>query len=252
MAPIYKTRSKSAAQSARNAVKSSRSSDQKVLDRNIMKSLVATVLKKEKDIKMHGKERLPHNYYKNLISPFLNLMPTLSEKSLKNAVSYEKRKNLTQRTVPPAADSPPSVLCHSSSSNNSPSISSSSNNPPSINDNTSSDIQPTVQKKGRPNKENLRTTNITYCEAANEITHMAMEVKRREGALTNESFEMIVSEVREKRNLPENFEIKRGTVKKRIQKNRTVVDAHRHKGGVDTPLAEVEPVIVEMDHHYSQ
>lgn len=241
MAPVHKTRSKAAAQSARKAAKASRSADQKVIERNIIKSLVATVLQKEDDMKMHGKERLPKEYYKTLISPFLIIIPTLSEKSLKNAVSYQKRKNLLQTvTTPHIAEAEHVAKLHHEPP---------SNDPPIINDNTSSNSSngsPTIIRKGRPNKQNIRTSNITHCAAVNEITHMAMALKRREGALTNETFQNIVNEVRKKRNLPESFEIKRSTVKKRIQRNKTVVDAHEKKGGVDTPLADIEPIIVEM------
>lgn len=94
MAPVRNTRSKAAVQAARKAAKASRSAEMKILKKNVTKSLVATVLEKEKERRKDGKERLPKEYYKNLLSSFTTVIPTLTEKSLKNAVAYQKRKNI--------------------------------------------------------------------------------------------------------------------------------------------------------------
>jgi hypothetical protein len=99
MAPLQKTRSKTAQKSAqkaaRIAAKVNRTKDQKLLQKNVMKSLVATVLEKEREIKQSQRERLPKNYLKDLISGFSNVIPMLTVKSLKNAVAYHKKKNMS-------------------------------------------------------------------------------------------------------------------------------------------------------------
>jgi hypothetical protein len=53
--------------------------------------------------------------------------------------------------------------------------------------------------------------------------------------------------VKHKRNLPDDFQVKKNTVKKRIQRNRTSVQAHEFGGGISTRplLAKVESRIVE-------
>ena len=63
----------------------------------MIKSLVATLLEKEQEIKTLNKERLPKEFYKNLVEWFCSIFPTLTVKTLKNAVSYQKRKSTVQQ-----------------------------------------------------------------------------------------------------------------------------------------------------------
>jgi hypothetical protein len=99
MAPVKNTRSKSAQKAARNAAKATRTNDQKSLQKNVMRSLVTTVLEKENEVKQADKDRLPKNYYKELVKGFSSIIPTLTVKSLKNAVAYHKRKTDQNKMV---------------------------------------------------------------------------------------------------------------------------------------------------------
>jgi hypothetical protein len=80
----------------------------------------------------------------------------------------------------------------------------------------------------------------------NEVTLKTAALKQKEGLVRDDSFKNIVSDVREKMNLPENFEIKKVTVRRRILRKKTLVEAHECMGGLDTPLAEIEPSLVEI------
>ena len=80
----------------------------------------------------------------------------------------------------------------------------------------------------------------------NEVTSRAEELKKKEGLLRDVSLKIFVSEVREKMNLPSDFEIKKIIIKRQIQRKRTVVEAHECMGGLDTPLPEIKPSIVEI------
>jgi hypothetical protein len=58
--------------------------------------------------------------------------------------------------------------------------------------------------------------------AMNEVTQMTADLKQKEGVLTNESFQKIVMEVKNKRNLPDDFEIKKNTVTRRLQRKKSL------------------------------
>jgi hypothetical protein len=110
---------------------------------------------------------------------------------LKNAVSYYKRNSYYKRK------------------NQDPTVEST---PPTASNTTipfETNSKSSAQTKGRPNKTSLRSTQIAYSAATNEVTQMAAELKKKEGILTSASFGRIVTEVRKKRNLPEEFEIKK-------------------------------------------
>lgn len=227
---MHNTRSKSVQKAARTAAKAKRTEDQKSLEKNLMKSLVVTVLEKENEVKQLNRERLPKNYFKDLVQRFTNVIPTITVKSLKNAVAYHKRKNISTQN-----DAPSEQSINTKQSEEDP-------NP----DPTRNDQQAYSKRKGRPKQEFVRTNNIVYSMAMNDVTRMTLEWKQKKGVLTNESFQNIVTEVRQKRNLPQDFEIKKNTVQRRIERNRIVIDAHECKGGVDTPLADIEPSIVQI------
>ena len=225
MSPKHKTRSKTATKAARHAIKNSRTEDQKSLDKKVMQSLVATVLEKEQEMKTMDKARLPKGYYENLVKRFIPIIPTLTVKSLKNAVFYHR-------------------------SNKSIVVDPSDN---TTNSTVTEEQVPTVQnsmtkpaRQGRPRQSFIRNNKIAYSIAMNEVTSKAEELKKKEGLLRDVSLKTIVNEVREKMNLPTDFEIKKITIKRRIQRKRTVVEAHECMGGLDTPLAEIEPSIVEI------
>jgi hypothetical protein len=236
MAPLQKTRSKTAQKSAqkaaRIAAKVNRTKDQKLLQKNVMKSLVATVLEKEREIKQSQRERLPKNYLKDLISGFSNVIPMLTVKSLKNAVAYHKKKNMS-------IHSDVSTVEQTTTTDEPSELS-------PTNSTSSSDSKVKHAKQGRPKQEFLRKNKIEYSMAMNEVTQMTADLKQKEGVLTNESFQKIVMEVKNKRNLPDDFEIKKNTVTRRLQRKKIIVEPHECMGGLDSPLAEIEPSIVQI------
>jgi hypothetical protein len=103
-----KTRSTSASkaktQVARRVLKKGRTDVQKKLDKKVLEAIIKTVLEKEKEIKKDNKIRLPKRYLNNLVETYAPVLPTLTLKSLENAVSYQRKKemNLEQpQTVEP-------------------------------------------------------------------------------------------------------------------------------------------------------
>ena len=205
MAPVHKTRSKSAQRAVRIAAKAKRTKDQKSLEKNVMKSLVATVMEKEHEVKQSKKHRLPKNYLTDLIKGFSNVIPTLTVKSLKNAVAYHKRRNIsTNKNSNTEGEQRTNTIEETETCSNS--------------DPSGKNSQPKQSKKGRPKHEFIRTNKILYSMAMNEVTQKSAQLKQKEGVLRNESFQNIVIEVRKKRHLPEEFEIKKNTVKRRIER----------------------------------
>jgi hypothetical protein len=97
-------------------VKESRSQEQKTVDKNLIKSIIATVfLQKEKQIKNGNRSRLPKDFLKNLFIIYQPILPTLlTTKSLENAVAIQRKKlneELIMTTDPPAQEIQESPGC---------------------------------------------------------------------------------------------------------------------------------------------
>mmetsp|Transcript_13739 Transcript_13739/g.25867 ORF Transcript_13739/g.25867 Transcript_13739/m.25867 type:complete len:274 (-) Transcript_13739:1313-2134(-) len=102
---------------------------------------------------------------------------------------------------------------------------------------------------GRPKgstKAQDRLSAIQKSAAINEVTVKVNELRKNDKAVSASTYSSIVTEIKQKRNLPVDFEVKKDTVMKRIARDKTILKAHQQKGGHCSPLEEIEPSIVQL------
>jgi hypothetical protein len=223
MSPVHKTRSHAAKKALRTAIKSNRTQEQKVVQKEMMKAIVNIAIQKIKEMEgQNSGKRLPSNYLIDLVNRFKPSYPTLTVKAVQNAIDYQKRKDRTTATS-------------------------------NLNNNESIDIAGSNVIKnsviGRPKgstKEQDRLSAIQKSAAINEVTVKVNELKKNDKTISASTYSSIVTEVKQKRNLPEDFDVKKDTVMKRIARERTILEAHQQKGGHCSPLEEIEPSIVQL------
>lgn len=219
------TRSKSAMKAVRKAVKESRSKEQKAVDKNLMKSIVATVLQKEKEIKDINRIRMPKDFLRNLVISYQPLLPTLTKKSLENAVAYQRKKLKTETVT---------TYHQVEQSHRSP--------------NNVTPDKPTHCKEARPvvnSKERKKDLQLAHTAAYNEVTQKVAAMRQISKRVPQQAFQKIVDNTKKKYNLPDETEIQKRTIIRRIERNKMFVMVHERQGA-PSPLAPIEPSIVEL------
>lgn len=84
---------------SQRVLKNSRTNTQKKVDKKLLEAIIITVLAKEKEIKNDNKIRLPRSYLKNLVETYTTVIPTLTLKSLENALSYQRNKQKREKEI---------------------------------------------------------------------------------------------------------------------------------------------------------
>lgn len=110
-------------------------------------------------------------------------------------------------------------------------------------------LDPKSRKGGRPpytTDHNKRCKAIASADVLNDVSLRAARAKEEKGTLSNETFKQIMDEVRKERNLPDDFEIKIGTIRQRLLRKKLTVEAHEMNGGNLTPLAPIEPYVAQV------
>ena len=169
--------------------------------------------------------KLPRGYYDNFMKSYSASCPWLTSKMIRGHVDRKFPKvlesSILQNPPPPAA---------------------------------AIDTSSARKKGGRPKgTNNQRKEHLIDCSiaAVNEITLLYQEECNKvrstnpKKRVSKGYFKKIEREVREKRNLPADFEVKYETVKKRIQHNRPIVE----KGcgnGTGSPLRNFEPLLLQV------
>jgi len=172
-----KTRSTSASkaktQVARRVLKKGRTDVQKKLDKKVLEAIIKTVLEKEKEIKKDNKIRLPKRYLNNLVETYAPVLPTLTLKSLENAVSYQRKKEMN-------LEQPQTV------------------EPDQTKTDSTDPVQTNTDDKGRPKgttQEMKLIKNVAYAAALNEVTQKVVVARHKDGAITRSIFNKILDEV---------------------------------------------------------
>jgi hypothetical protein len=222
------TRSKSAMKAVRKAMKESRSKEQnKAVDKNLMKSIVATVLQKE--IKDRNRIRMPKYFLRNLVINYQPLLPTLTttKKSLENAVAYQRKKLKTEMVT----TNHQVEQSHGSPNNVTPD-------------------KPTHCKEVRPfvnSKERKKDLQLAHAAAYNhEVTQKVAVMRQISKTVPQQAFQKIVDNTKKKYNLPDETEIQKRTIIRRIERNKMFVMVVHERQGAPSPLAPIEPSIIEL------
>jgi hypothetical protein len=190
------------------ALKTNRTDTQKKVEKSLLEAIIKTVLDKEEEIKKEGRKRLPKCYLKNLVETYVPVFPSLTLKSLENAVSYQRLKGKKEKE---ASEEQLQLQ-----------------EPTNI---TNVNLT-TTQQQGRPKgttQEVKRIFKIAHSAAFNEVMEEAAAVKHREGVLTQSAFNRILEGVKTRRNLPDHMEIKMESVKQRIRRNKLFLRSTRGK-----------------------
>mmetsp|Transcript_13743 Transcript_13743/g.25891 ORF Transcript_13743/g.25891 Transcript_13743/m.25891 type:complete len:107 (-) Transcript_13743:1961-2281(-) len=83
---------------------------------------------------------------------------------------------------------------------------------------------------GRPKgstKAQDRLSAIQKSAAINEVTVKVNELRKNDKAVSASTYSSIVTEIKQKRNLPVDFEVKKDTVMKRIARDKTILTSRK-------------------------
>ena len=214
-----------------------------IIDKQVLRTVVAGITSKIEEAQMSNGGKIPYGCVVREIAAAAVLFPnvTVTRDQVNNALRRRKKKRMAIVTAvasqPPTRPSfdPPSQLSFEPP------------HPPPSQQPSQSSVSPTpVPKVGRKTDKKKRSEKMNLVAARNEVCSIySQELQQHKADKTNcrkyfptGRLDLIIKEVKDKRNISEDVIISKKLIRKRILKNKLVVLT---PSGPDSPLAAIEP-----------